>query len=335
MLARVHIESPLYAPVEAELDQVIANLQAVAAEEGGILSSDQTISARLAHVLAVPGKRVRPAITLFASTLWGGRANGNAITMATAVELLHIATLVHDDTVDRADRRRGQTTASKLWGNRVAVLLGDYLFAASARFVCDTHNIRVVRRFAETIMELSKGQLSEMLDSGKLLTDRDAYLERIYNKTASLFSTAAESGAVLSRAPEEDITRLRDFGYNVGMAYQIMDDVLDVAATSQKLGKPACNDLRQGILTLPSILLMERAPEDNPIRHLFASSPDDQEIYLKRAVEEIRASGILDECIEFANRHVRIARRAIEPIPESEARSSLLALAEFASTRSS
>ena len=157
MVARTRIEPAVYAPVEDGLQKVAASLKAVAAADSRDIGSNEAVRERLAHVLAVSGKRVRPAMTLLAAGLWGRPTDANAVTMATAVELLHVATLVHDDTVDRADRRRGQATASNLWGNRIAVLLGDYLFAASARFVCDTNNVRVIRRFAETIMELSKG----------------------------------------------------------------------------------------------------------------------------------------------------------------------------------
>ncbi len=335
MVARTRIEPAVYAPVEDGLRKVVASLKAVAAADSRDIGSNEAVRERLAHVLAVSGKRVRPAMTLLAAGLWGRPTDANAVTMATAVELLHVATLVHDDTVDRADRRRGHATASNLWGNRMAVLLGDYLFAASARFVCDTNNVRVIRRFAETIMELSKGELTEMLDAGSVEVTRDVYLERIYNKTASLFSTASESGAALGGAAEEDVARLRDYGYNVGMAYQVMDDVLDYMATSEELGKPAYNDLRQGILTLPSIMLIEGSPAGTTIAELFASGSDDRDIFLRRAVDEIRQSDVLERSIEFAREYVSMARRALEPIPDSAGRSSLLALADFATSRTS
>lgn len=333
MLTQSHLDASVYAPIEPELQRVIGNLQEVAAEEAETLSADESIGQRLEHVLAAPGKRVRPAITLLASRLWGEMGNELAITMATAVELLHIATLVHDDTVDRADVRRGRATASSLWGDRVAVLLGDYLFAASARFVCDTGNIRVVRRFAETIMELSKGELTEVLAPGQPVPSRHDYEERIYNKTASLFSTAAESGAVLAGGPEEASRDLRDFGYNVGMAYQVMDDVLDFSSTADDLGKPACNDLRQGVLTLPSIVFLERYPHDNPLRHLFSASADDADLYIQRAAKQIRSCGILEECARVADAFVEHARSALRSLPNSEARTSLMLLAKFAGSR--
>ncbi len=162
---------------------------------------------------------------------------------------------------------------------------------------------------------------------------RREYEERIYNKTASLFSTAAESGAVLADGSNEDSRQLRDFGYNMGMAYQVMDDVLDFSATADDLGKPTCNDLRQGVLTLPSIVFLERYPHDNPLNRLFAGSPDDADIYIQRTADRIRSSGILQECAAVADDFVERARTALNPLPESQARSSLLTLAEFAASR--
>ena len=151
------------------------------------------------------GKRARPVLTL----LSGGFSESNkenVVRMASAVEMLHIATLVHDDTVDEAKTRRGRVTVSSNWGQHTAVLLGDYIFAASATYVCDTKNVRVIRRFSETIMELSRGELLEMSAAFQPDFDLDGYLGRIYLKTGSLFSTAGETGAVLSGVGEETVS---------------------------------------------------------------------------------------------------------------------------------
>ncbi len=334
MLTKGQIETSVYSPVEVELERVALTLLSIAEDgDASRLQDEDAIQEMLQHILAAPGKRVRPAITLLASKLWGNAPTEHVITMAAAVELLHVATLVHDDMVDSADLRRGRATASNLWGGRVAVLLGDYLFAASATFVCDTGNVRVVRRFAETIMELSRGELTELLLSSDENHPRDAYLQRIYNKTASLFTTAAESGAILSGASEPEVKRLHGFGYNLGMAYQVMDDVLDFTSDSEELGKPACNDLRQGILTLPSIMLLERMPNDNPVSDLLKAAPDDREIHLTRAVNMIRETGIIDECIAVADNYAVESAAKLDDFDSSEARTSLASLANFASNR--
>lgn len=335
MIPRPASYTSLFAPVESELDQVVASLGLIAAEDESVARSrgSDAVAERLEHVLSVPGKRVRPAITLLAARLAGNANPANAVTMATAVELLHIATLVHDDTVDSADIRRGKATASNLWGRNVAVLLGDYVFAASARFVCATGNVQVIDRFAATIMELSKGELTEMLDAGNAYVSREAYLERIFNKTASLFTTAAESGAILGGAGPDKVRRLRDFGYNLGMAYQVMDDLLDFDSTREQLGKPVGHDLVNGVLTLPAILLMERMGANNPVIDFLRCSPEDRALKLDRALNEMRDRGILAECRRTVSDYVEAARQALTVFTPSAELDSLLGLAEFAGAR--
>ena len=209
---------------------------------------------------------MRPAVTLLAAQ-FHPHDPARPILMASAVELLHLATLIHDDTVDNSPVRRGRATVSSTWSPHVAVLFGDYVFATSATFVCDTQNIRVIRRFSETIMELASGQLMEYFTAFDAAQARDLYNDRIYRKTASLFCTASESGAVLGDAPEHEVQALRDYGYNIGMAFQVGDDLLDFQGDASNLGKPVGSDLLNGVLTLPTIMLMERYPEDNLCRH--------------------------------------------------------------------
>ena len=157
------------------------------------------------HVFNTKGKRARPALTLLTAGFYDDNKD-SVITMATAVEMLHVATLIHDDTVDEAKTRRGQVTISSAWNQHTAVMVGDYVFAASATFVCNTGNIYVIKRFSETIMELSRGQLQETSYSYNPNVTEKEYLDRIYYKTASLFSTSGESGAVLSGAPESVVS---------------------------------------------------------------------------------------------------------------------------------
>ena len=178
--------------------------------------------------------------------------------MASAVELLHVATLIHDDTVDNSDLRRGKATVSNLWGQHVAVLFGDYVFATSATFVCDTGNIRVVRQFSETIMDLASGELLEYFGAFNAEQARKHYDERIYRKTASLFRTATESGAILGDAPEPQIQALRTYRHNIGMAFQIVDDLLDVQGAAAELCTTVASDPLQWVLPLPTIMHIVR-----------------------------------------------------------------------------
>jgi geranylgeranyl pyrophosphate synthase len=329
----------IYDPIRPELQAVILNLASLAQEQG---SHEGAMAERLEHVLSAPGKRLRPAITLLASRLWRNPSELDVM-MGTAVELLHIATLIHDDTVDAADTRRGRETASNLWGRNVAVLLGDYVFAAAARFVCATNSVRPVRRFSAAIMELARGELNELLDGQDSHVTRESYYQRIYDKTASLFMTASESGAVLGSAHESEIQLLRNYGYKLGMAYQVLDDVLDYNSTSEELGKPAGNDLKEGVLTLPAIMLIEAEPESNAVFDWFKAarnSRDDGPVEidmdaLVTALKAVRASGFIDESREVALGWIDEARESLSGLPQTEERAALEKLADLTGARRS
>ena len=320
--------SGIYEPIVGDLMEVEERLRN--------LSSMNTahLPTLLDHVLQTGGKRVRPAITLLASSFHQGDRN-LPIIMATAVELLHIATLIHDDTVDNSPLRRGKATVSGVWGKDVAVLLGDYVFAASATFVCDTNNVRVIRRFSETIMELASGELLEYFNTNDWKQSREDYNDRIYRKTASLFRTAGETGAILSGAPEETVQAFRAYGYNIGMAFQVVDDLLDVQGDAEEIGKPVGNDLLQGVLTLPAIMLMERHPEDNPIEELFRhrSAGADAGDSLQRSLDMIQGSGIIQDCYRVAGDYCKEAAQVLEPLPDGPARRSLLELTSYVMDR--
>ena len=310
----------IYEPVKEELHQVeqaLHNLSDVGKPH---------LSKLLDYVLDAHGKRVRPAMTLLSAKAHPHDHN-LPIIMATAVELLHVATLIHDDTVDNSDIRHGKATVSNLWGRNVAVLLGDYVFAASATFVCDTMNIRVIRRFSETIMELSSGELMEYVNAYNWRLTRAEYDDRIFHKTASLFRTACETGAILSGAGEDAVRSLHDYGYNIGMAFQIIDDVLDVQGDPNEIGKPVGNDLLQGVVTLPAIMLIERYPQDNPIQKLFEDSS--QEEHLKRALDMIQNSDIIDHCYATVREYYQKAVNAVRTLPASPLKASLEELAAY------
>ncbi|MCY4449983.1 MAG: polyprenyl synthetase family protein [Chloroflexi bacterium] len=313
----------IYEPVLDGLDRVIGNLGDLAENSG--VPRDM-----VSHVVEGGGKLVRPTITLLAGALRQGEEE-RIVKMATAVELLHIASLIHDDTVDHSEKRRGRATVSRLWGDDMAVLLGDYVFAASATFVCDTGNIRVVRRFAETIMELARGELTERVSKHDWSQTSADYERRIYDKTASLICTAAESGGVLSGAPEEETQALRSFGYNVGMAFQIVDDVLDFTSSEEELGKPVGNDLLQGTLTLPALLFAGSHPDEAVVRRLRDGSREESD--LTTMVEFIRNSSAIDETMAQLEGYRNAARAAVATLPDARARQSLDALVDYLAQR--
>jgi len=293
-------------------------------------SEAEHLSNLLKHVFDSKGKRARPVLTL----LSGGFSESNkenVVRMAAAVEMLHIATLVHDDTVDEAKTRRGRVTVSSNWGQHTAVLLGDYIFAASATYVCDTKNVRVIRRFSETIMELSRGELLEMSAAFQPNFDLDGYLGRIYLKTGSLFSTAGESGAVLSGVSEEYVTALKTFSYKIGMAFQVMDDILDFEGNEETLGKPVGSDLLNGIVTLPVIY----ASENTKLRDLLNSFfLDNSKIEIHSEIAElIRRSYSIERCYDYARSLVYEGKEQLQLLPKTKSRDALEALSEFITGR--
>ncbi len=314
-------------PVQEQLDQVVERLRGLASQHHAPSQSELLESAAFGA-----GKKLRPALTLLAASFYPCDPE-NIVTMATSVELLHIASLIHDDTVDRSSMRRGRATVSSRWGGKVAVLLGDYVFATSATYVCDTGNVRVIRRFSETIMDLAKGELSEHFSTHDWNQTREDYELRTYNKTASLFCTSTESGAVLSGAPEEVCQALKSYGYQVGMAFQIMDDILDFQGTEEELGKPVGNDLLQGTLTLPVLLFAERHPDELVLRRLKEGGTDVAD--LQKAVEMIRNSAAISDALAVADEYRSRAFEMLGGLEDHRARRSLEELTEYVTQRRS
>ncbi len=317
----------IYAPVQDELDQVEAKLKGLASQT---TAATEDLRPLLDYVAETGGKRIRPALTLLASHSYP-HDTGKLVLMASAVELLHLATLIHDDTVDDSSTRRGRATVSNVWGHHVSVLFGDYVFATSATFVCDTESLRIMRRFSETIMELASGELIEYFGAYDPNQARHLYDDRIYRKTASLFCTAGESGAVLAGAPEGEVQALRRYAYNIGMAFQVGDDLLDFQGDESRIGKPVGSDLLHGVLTLPTVMLMERYPKDNPVEALFQDRDDPNK--LKRVLDMINGSSIMRDCRGVVRDYCDRACAELQTLPRGEARQSLAALAEYVCDR--
>lgn len=310
----------IYEPIQEELLIVEEKLKKI----GSVNFSP--LAGLLNHVLSGSGKRTRPAITLLSSKFHPSDGEF-PILLAVAVELLHLATLIHDDTVDMSSLRRGKPTVNSVWGGNVAVLLGDYVFATSAAFVCDTKNMRVIRLFSETLMALSSGELRERFTAFDWRQTMDNYWDRIRDKTASLFTTASEGGAILSGAPEDVVQALRSYGYNLGMAFQIVDDILDFQGTQEEMGKPVGSDLLQGTLTLPAIFLLERYPRDNPVKKVFQNQS--KKANLKRALDMINNSNIIELSYTVAADFCEKARKALDALPDNRYKRSLLELVDF------
>ena len=315
----------IYEPIQEDLVKVEARL-------GSVCEVDfPRLSKLLEHSLRSGGKRIRPALVLLSGKFYNYELS-YLLPMATAIETLHTATLIHDDAIDNSLVRHGRPTINKVWGEDKAILLGDYLLAKSEELVADTQNLRAIKLFAQTIMTISSGELNQAFSAFNLGQTRQQYLQRISSKTASLLSLATESGAILSQAPGKSVIVLKEYGYNLGIAFQIVDDILDFTGTEQELGKPIGSDLAQGTLTLPAMLLLEHYPEDNPVRRVFQNEGDKQE-NIKLAVELVRNPSIIEECYKVASDYCGRACRNLNLLPDNASRQSLTKLADYVVTR--
>ena len=313
----------IYQPIQQDLARVEDRLRSVCEVDFPQLSELLDYSLR-------GGKRVRPALVLLSGKFYNYDL-ARLLPMAAAVEVLHTATLVHDDAIDNSLVRHGRPTINKVWGEDKAILLGDYLLAESEELVADTQNLQVIKLFARAIMTIARGELSQAFDAFNLEQGRQQYLQRIASKTASLLSLATESGAMLSQAPEKAVKALKEYGYNLGIAFQIVDDVLDFSSTEEELGKPVGSDLAQGTLTLPAILLLESYPEDNPVTRWFHSR--DKEENVEAAIELIRSSSIIPECYKVASDYCARACCSLDLLPDDASRRSLTKLADYVVAR--
>ena len=314
----------IYQPIQEELAEVENRLSSVSKVEFNQLSE------LLRHSLKGGGKRIRPALVLLSGKFYDYNPP-QLILMATAVELFHIATLVHDDTVDNSAVRHWQPTVNKIWGQDAAVLLGDYLFAKAGEFTSSTKNLRVIKLSSHTLMTISSGEINQAFSAFNLEQNFQDYLGRISSKTASLFSMATESGAVLSHAPEKSIQALKGYSYNLGIAFQIVDDILDFIATDEEMGKPIGSDLAQGTLTLPAMFLLERYPENNPVKRLFQNR--DKQENIKLAIELVRNSSIVQDCYSLASDYCARACQNLKQLPDKSARQPLIELANYVINR--
>jgi geranylgeranyl pyrophosphate synthase len=311
--------SQIYAPIQEDLYRVRDTLVSISNIDFPWLAE------QLSHVVRETGKGIRPAITLLAGKFYKYDLN-YLLNMAVSVELMHTATLVHDDAIDNAQVRRGQPTINSMWGDDIAVLMGDYLFAKAGEFVADTQSPRTVKLFSQTLATISRGEINQFRNSFNIEQTREDYFQRIYGKTGSLFSLSTQSGAILSRGPEEAVAIMKEYGDNLGIAFQIIDDILDFTSSEAAMGKPVGSDLTQGTLTLPSMMLMERYPDDNPVKRLFETK---DMANVPPAIETILNSSIIEECYEIASKYCDTACRNIGKLPECESRQSLYDLSEY------
>ncbi len=277
------------------------------------------------HLLQAGGKRLRPALVILAGQF--GQADREALVKgAAAIELTHMATLCHDDVIDEGVTRRGRPSVNALWGNSVAVMAGDFLFARAAALAAEL-GPEAVHLLATTMSTLCEGQVRELASKGSTARTLQEYLETIRKKTASLMSASCLLGASLARAEEEVRRVLGAYGELFGMAFQISDDALDMVGSEEELKKPPGSDVREGVYTLPLILALQ-TPQGRELREILAEGPPGPE-GARRVVELVVASGVMGEVVRVAEEYAERAVASLASLPASPAREVLARLARF------
>jgi geranylgeranyl pyrophosphate synthase len=292
-------------------------------------TQESTLDTAIEAIIRSGGKRMRPTITVLAGrafrALW---EDINAV--AASIELLHTATLVHDDLVDGADERRGVATLHSRLPLGITVLSGDLLFAQSAALAAEANNVRIVRLFADTLVKICRGEILQAQTRWQI-PSLDIYQERIYGKTASLFEASAASGAILGESTESEIQAMTQFGRDLGLAFQIMDDALDFEATAAVLGKPAGHDMRQGIFNLPVMYYVDEGYiAEGELRERLTNGDN----HIDELVADMRGRGMIEKSIEQARQHIHLAHESLDLLPDNLYTHYLREVADYALYRS-
>jgi len=282
------------------------------------------VVAALHHLLSSGGKRIRVVVTLLTGKMLGADS-GKLITLAAAIESLHTATLVHDDLIDGALIRRGIPTLNAQWSPAATVLTGDFIFSKAAKLAADTGSVDVMRIFAETLATIVNGEITQLFSS-RWVANREDYYSRIYAKTASLFEASTRTAAILSNASEDVSLAVKRYGYEIGMAFQIIDDIFDFTSEQTTMGKPVASDLRQGLITLPVLYYLENQPDDLDMKNILESNFCDEDC-LGRLLKSIRESGAIEMSFKEAQKSVHSGLDALMKLPDSQERKALEELA--------
>ena len=323
----------VFETMQPDLDRVTARVEEVAKLDYPLASGI------IGEIVRAGGKRLRPLLLLLSAHAYDyDVAFDRLVTAGAGVELLHIASLVHDDTVDKSQLRRGKPTLNSVLSTGATILMGDFLFAQSAMLAAATGHVSVVSVFASTLGHLCNGQLLEMFDGHRLDQPVESYERRIYGKTASFYAGSAEMGAILGGAPPSHLEELRAFGGDIGLGFQVLDDILDLSQETATIGKPAGNDLRQGMVTLPVLLYAQRiergSPEWKTLDDIVSGDITD-DATIDDLTATVRASGAIAEASATADAYIDRAKERLAIIPDRETREMLAELADFFGNRTS
>ncbi|QYX30367.1 solanesyl diphosphate synthase [Sphaerospermopsis torques-reginae] len=315
----------LFTPVEADLRILADNLTQLVGNRHPILY------AAAEHLFGAGGKRIRPAIVLLISraTMLEKDITLRHRRLAEITEMIHTASLVHDDVVDESNVRRGVPTVHSLFGNRIAVLAGDFLFAQSSWYLANLDNLDVVKLLSEVIMDLAAGEIQQGLNRFDTNLSTETYLKKSYYKTASLIANSSKAAGLLSNVSLESAENLYNYGKHLGLAFQIVDDILDFTGSTDTLGKPAASDLKSGNLTAPVLFALEEQPYlEVLIEREFAQEGD-----LEQALKLISDSQGIQRARELAAHHAKVSAEHIATLEPSESRQALINMTDYVLSR--
>jgi len=315
----------VFNPVSSELNQVETDLLASIDTDLPILEEAAT------HLIKAGGKRLRPAFALLSAKVFRDDVS-YAIPLAVSLELIHMASLVHDDVIDNSELRRGQPTVKSRWGNRLSIYTGNYVLAKSLSLVADYRRRDVIEVMADTSMSICEGEIRQMRSCYDVRQGLKEYLRRIERKTALLISVSCQLGAIISGASYEHMHALKKYGYYLGMAFQITDDILDYVADEDILGKPVGSDIRQGVITLPAIYALRCSPHGMELAEML-SSPESCTSKANEIVDLIVNSDGIDYAYYASNRFAEQALRQLNYLPEVPVKESFYRIADFISGR--
>ncbi|WP_295897632.1 polyprenyl synthetase family protein [uncultured Bartonella sp.] len=285
------------------------------------------------HLISSGGKRLRPMVTLASARLFGYQGLGH-IKLATAVEFMHTATLLHDDVVDDSDMRRGKSTARMIWGNEASVLVGDFLLGQAFKMMVDVNSMDALSVLANAAAIIAEGEVMQLAAAKHLTTTENEYLKVINAKTAALFSAAAEVGPIVAGCGEKERQALRHYGTSLGLAFQLVDDALDYDGNSEKLGKNTGDDFREGKITMPVILSYIRGDEKEKLfwKQSLEEGKNDDEA-LAHALQLMKKHHSLEDTIKIARNHGKEALDALKDLQPSDEKAALCEVIEFCISR--
>jgi geranylgeranyl pyrophosphate synthase len=316
--------SRLFASIESELELVDTLFKERAASGLDMLNSASM------HVLGSPGKRLRTALTLLSGKLKHYRLD-KLLFLSVAFEMVHLATLIHDDIVDKASTRRGNPTVNALWGDSIAILLGDYYFAKTAGLIADIEDSRIDHLFSDTVATVCEGTILELMSAGQASLSLQSYYEKVSHKTACLIAACCKGGAILSGASEKEIMQMQTYGLNLGIAFQIIDDILDYTEDQSTIGKPAGNDLRQGLVTLPLIYALQECPHNGQHQQVqrVLNEKDHEEQDVREIIDWVVSGNNIAHSRQDAYTYAEQARTALFGFPASSEREIMDELIDF------